>query len=51
MRPLDCVSERKRIAEEHLTTAFSETEHFELRGDTLLLTTFGGDTLRFRRVR
>lgn len=51
MRPMDCARERARVAEEHLTTAFSETEHFEIRADTLLLTTFGGDTLRFRRLR
>lgn len=49
MGTLDCAPERTRIAEEHLTTAFSETEHFEIRADTLLFTTFGGDTLRFRR--
>lgn len=39
------------VAEEHLTTALSETEHFEVRGDTLALTIFGGDTVTFRRLR
>jgi heat shock protein HslJ len=51
MRPLDCRQDRARVAEENLTTVFSETEHFEVRADTLLLTTFGGDTLRFRTAR
>jgi heat shock protein HslJ len=50
MRALECASERARVAEEHLTTVFSETEHFAIRADTLLLTTFGGDTLRLRRL-
>lgn len=45
-----CANDSARIAEEHLTTAMSETEHFTLRGDTLVLTTFGGDTLVFRQV-
>jgi heat shock protein HslJ len=51
MRALECASERARVAEEHLTTVFSETEHFAIRTDTLLLTTFGGDTLRFWRLK
>jgi heat shock protein HslJ len=46
MRSMDCSRDRARVAEENLTTAFSETEHFELRDSVLLLTTFGGDTLR-----
>lgn len=50
MRALECAPERARVAEEHLTTVFSETEHFAIRADTLLLTTFGGDTLRLRRL-
>ena len=49
MRALDCEREPEQISEEHLTTLLSETEHFEVRGDTLLLTTFGGDTARFTR--
>jgi len=49
MRTLDCPRERARLSEENLTTLLSETHHFEVRGDTLLLTTFGGDTARFRR--
>ena len=50
MRALDCDREQARVAEEHLTTLLSETEHYELRGDTLLLTTFGGDTARLKRI-
>lgn len=51
MRTLDCPRDRARRSEESLTTLLSETHHFEIRGDALLLTTFGGDTARFRRVR
>ena len=50
MQPMECRDDRARISEEHLTTVFSETEHFAVQGDTLTLTTFGGDTLRFRKV-
>lgn len=50
MRQENCASDRRRIAEEHLTTVFSETSNFEVRRDTLVLTTFGGDTLRFTRL-
>jgi heat shock protein HslJ len=51
MRTEDCANDKARVAEEHLTTAMSETEHFVVRGDTLVLTTFGGDTLVFLRSR
>ena len=51
MRTQERAGDRARVAEEHFTTALSETEHFEVRDDTLALTTFGGDTLRFRRLR
>lgn len=51
MRQMDCPRDRARVPEEELTTALSETEHFALRGDTLLFTTWGGDTLRWRRAR
>ena len=50
MRTLDCSRERARVSEEHLTTLLSETQHFEIRHDTLVLTTFGGDTARFSRI-
>lgn len=51
MRTMECARDRARVAEEQLTTFYSETEHFDVRGDTLVLTTFGGDTLRFVRAR
>lgn len=47
MGSLECRRDRARVAEELLTTALGETEHFDMRGGSLLLTTFGGDTLRF----
>ena len=47
MASLECGRDRARVAEEQLTTALSETEHFDVRDGSLLLTTFGGDTLRF----
>lgn len=49
-QPMECPDKRARISEEHLTTVFSETEHFAVQGDMLTITTFGGDTLRFRKV-
>ena len=49
MHPMDCDDDQARVSEEHLTTVFSETEHFAVRGETLAVTTFGGDTLRFRK--
>jgi len=47
MGSLECRRDRARDAEELLTTALGETEHFDIRDGSLLLTTFGGDTLRF----
>jgi heat shock protein HslJ len=49
MSTTECPHRRVNIFEDNLTTAFSETEHFDIRGDTLFLMTFGGDTLQFIR--
>ena len=43
----ECTDRRLAVFEDNLTTAYSETEHFDVRGDTLELTTYGGDTLWF----
>ena len=51
MLTTDCIRPYADVSESHLTGALSETEHFAFRGDTLVLTTFGGDTVRFLRSR
>jgi heat shock protein HslJ len=51
MQPEECANSAARRSEEHLTTALSEMEHFQLLGGVLELTTFGGDTLRFSPTR
>jgi heat shock protein HslJ len=45
----DCIRPYADVAESYLTGALSETEHFAFQGDTLVLTTFDGDTLRWLR--
>jgi heat shock protein HslJ len=48
---VDCPDARRQLSEGTFTTALSETSHFALMGDELVLLTWGGDTLRFARRR
>jgi heat shock protein HslJ len=47
MVQMDCAPDARRRAEETLTTALSETSHFTVSAQQLVLTTWGGDTLRY----